>query len=315
MSNILEVSNLHKKFGSKPVLSDLGFQARAGEVFGLLGPNGAGKTTTIRVIATMLTPDSGSVRVSGFDIQKDPDQVRARVGVLTAELGVYHRFTGRENLRYFGELYNIPARKLESRINDLARQLDMGDFIDQRAEGYSTGMKQKLSIARSVIHDPDLVIFDEPTSGLDVLAAQTVLRFMQGAKKRGKCVIFSTHHMNEAEKLCDRVAVIHRGKLMASGAIKELKKNSGTSDLESAFLALAKDKNLPAEPDAEPKALANKEPDLRRIRFFNLFGLILFLTGLANVVLSDKLAAGYGLMGIGLIVLVLTKRKIRQVHT
>lgn len=313
MENILEVKNLSKNFGSKQVLADLSFQARSGEIFGLLGPNGAGKTTTIRVISTMLAPDSGTIRVAGFDAAKQPTSVRANVGVLTAELGVYHRFTGRENLRYFGELYGLFGKKLEDRIKTLAQQLDMEDFIDQKAEGYSTGMKQKLSIARSVIHDPDLVIFDEPTSGLDVLASQTVLRFMQEAKRRGKCVIFSTHHMNEAEKLCDRVAVIHRGRLVASGSIENLKRSAEAADLESAFLAIARDRNLPTEPKKE-NDVSGGQANLKKIRFFNYFGAILLLTGLLHLVLSDRQVLGNILMVIGFAVLFVTKSKLKKLR-
>jgi sodium transport system ATP-binding protein len=310
MNNLLEVKNLSKSFGAKRVVSDLSFEARSGEIFGLLGPNGAGKTTTIRIIATMLAPDQGTVKVAGFDTAKQPGQVRGSVGVLTAELGVYHRFSGRENLRYFGELYGMSGDKLEDRIRTLAKQLDMEDFIDQRAEGYSTGMKQKLSIARSVIHDPDLVIFDEPTSGLDVLAAQTVLKFMQEAKGRGKCVVFSTHHMHEAEKLCDRVAIIHRGRLVVSGSVASLKRNSNSHDLEGAFLSLVHDNDLLIEPAA---AVSESQPVQRkRLRFFNYFGAILLLTGLALLFFSGQVVAGNVLMVLGFIMLFYTKYQIKK---
>lgn len=238
MPVILSVKNLTKKFNGFAAINGISFDASEGEILGLLGPNGAGKTTTIGTIATLQAPTSGTTEVCGFDVIKNPEEVRKNIGVLTTDIGVYERFTGRENLRYFGELYKIYNAALENRINDLVKLLQMEDFIDRISGKYSTGMKQKLAIARSVIHDPKVIMFDEPTAGLDVLAAQTVLGFMRQASKDGKCIIFSTHRMNEAEKLCDRAVIIHRGKMIASDSISALKEKTRMPDLEEAFLKL-----------------------------------------------------------------------------
>ena len=238
MSPILSVKNLTKQFKDFKAVQEVSFDVEDGEIFGLLGPNGAGKTTIIRTIATVLAPTQGTTEVLGFDIIKDPEEVRRNIGVLTTDIGVYERFSGRENLRYFGELYGISKKALEKRINELADLLEMQDFIDRRAGKYSTGMEQKLAIARSVIHDPKIIIFDEPTAGLDVLASQTVLDFMRRAQKPGGCVIFSTHQMNDAEKLCDRVVIIHKGKVIASDTVEILKSKVGAEDLEGVFMKL-----------------------------------------------------------------------------
>lgn len=240
MPVILRVRNLTKNFNGLKAVDNISFEANSGEILGLLGPNGAGKTTTIRIIATILAPTAGSAEASGFDVLENPESARENIGVLTAEMGAYERFSGRENLKYFGELYRIFNRALEVRINELAKLLEMEDFIDRKAGAYSTGMKQKLAIARSVIHNPRVIIFDEPTAGLDVLASQTVLGFMRKSRAEGKCVIFSTHRMNEAEKLCDRAVIIHRGKKIAEDSIVLLKEKTKTSDLEEAFLKLVK---------------------------------------------------------------------------
>lgn len=238
MAAILKVQNLAKIFNGFKAIDDINFEAREGEILGLLGPNGAGKTTTIRIIATILSPTHGTAEVCGFNITQKPEEVRKNIGVLTAEIGVYERFTGRENLRYFGELYGLESERLEKRISELAKLLKMEEFIDRKSGAYSTGMKQKLAIARSVIHDPKVIIFDEPTAGLDVLASQTVLGFMQKSREAGKCAIFSTHRMNEAEKLCKRAVIIHHGKLIADDTIDSLKNKTGGRDLEEAFLRL-----------------------------------------------------------------------------
>ncbi|MFA6553367.1 MAG: ATP-binding cassette domain-containing protein [Patescibacteria group bacterium] len=241
---LLSVSNLTKKFtGKKGVITaveGVSFSADAGEIFGLLGPNGAGKTTTIRLISTVLEPTGGSVVVSGHDIRKESEKVRRTIGVLTTDIGLYDRFSARENLRYFGELYGMTGEPLEKRINELLDLLEMRDFADRRAGKFSTGMKQKVAIARSVIHDPQVIIFDEPTSGLDVLASQTVVKFMQHAKEKGKLVILSTHEMFNAEKLCDRVAIMHQGRLVALDTVENIKNSTKTRTLEDAFLAIVK---------------------------------------------------------------------------
>lgn len=240
MAQTISAKNLTKNFNGFKAIDNISFEAKEGEILGLLGPNGAGKTTTIRIIATILSPTLGSAEVCGFNIAKDPEEVRKNIGVLTADIGVYERFSGRENLRYFGELYGLESERLEKRINELSKLLEMEEFIDRKSGAYSTGMKQKLAIARSVVHDPKVIIFDEPTAGLDVLASQTVLSFMQKSESLGKCVVFSTHRMNEAEKLCKRAVIIHHGKVIADDTIDSFKNKTGSKDLEDAFMRLVK---------------------------------------------------------------------------
>lgn len=237
-SSLLTIDGLTKDFGDLRAVDGLSFSANAGEIFGLLGPNGAGKTTTIRLISTLLAPSSGSAQVCGYDVLKEPESVRKNIGVFTTDIGVYDRLSGRENLLYFGELYGIGNDRLRSRVVELIDALHMGEFIDRPAGGYSTGMKQKLSIARSVIHDPRVVIFDEPTSGLDVLASQTVIGFMKQARDQGKLVVLSTHQMDDAERLCDRTAIIHKGRLLTTDTVDDLMRKTGQTCLANAFLEL-----------------------------------------------------------------------------
>lgn len=230
---------LSKSFKKIEALKGLSIEIENGQIFGLLGPNGAGKTTAIRLIATTLSPTSGSATVAGHDITTDEMAVRRSIGVLNAEIGLYIRLTGRENLRYFGQLYGLDEDTIERRIKELDQWLELGPrILDQRAGSFSTGMKQKLAIARSVVHDPEIIILDEPTSGLDVLAAQTVLQFMKEARNQGKLVIFSTHQMDDAERLCDKVAIIHRGRLIATGTVNEIKAKTKANSLAEGFLAL-----------------------------------------------------------------------------
>jgi len=247
----LSVSHLSKTFKDFKAVDDISFEAHGGEIFGLLGPNGAGKTTTIRVIATVLQATEGTAEVAGFDIRENPENVRKHLGLLTSDIGLYDRFTARENLRYFGRLYGMPDELLEKRIHELVELLDMQGFADRRAGKFSTGMKQKVAIARSVIHDPDVVIFDEPTSGLDVLASQTVIRFMKRMRDQGKLVILSTHDMAHAQSLCDRVAIIHRSELIAEDTVQVLLQKYKVVTLEEAFIKIVG--------EDEAKSLAQEE--------------------------------------------------------
>ena len=218
------------------MLRGVNLDARAGEIFGLLGPNGAGKTTTLRVICTLLAPDAGSVEVLGFDVRTAPEEVRRRVGVVTAEFGVYPRLTARENIAYFAELSGVLDGELTDRVDAVLDRLDMGSFARQRAESLSSGQKQKVAIARAIVHDPPVLMFDEPTSNLDVLASREVREFMVESRGRGKCVIFSTHVLHDAERLSDRVTIIHEGRVVAGGTTADVR---GThADLEAAFLDL-----------------------------------------------------------------------------
>jgi sodium transport system ATP-binding protein len=230
------VERLEKTLGSNKVLRGISFDARAGQIFGLLGPNGAGKTTTLRIICTLLAPDSGSVAVLGFDTRNAPEEVRRRIGVVTADIGVYPRLSARENIEYFARLCGLVGGELTRRTDGVMERLDMGSFSKQRAESLSSGQKQKVAIARAIVHDPEILMFDEPTSNLDVLASKEVREFMVEAKGRGKCVIFSTHVMHDAERLCDRLTILHQGQVVASGTTAEVK--GDRRDLEDAFLEL-----------------------------------------------------------------------------
>jgi sodium transport system ATP-binding protein len=230
------VDRLEKALGANKVLRGISFEAQPGEIFGLLGPNGAGKTTTLRIICTLLSPDAGSVEVLGFSTRNAPDQVRRRIGVVTADIGVYPRLSARENIEYFARLCGLEGAELIRKVDGVVERLDMGSFAKQRAESLSSGQKQKVAIARAIVHDPDVLMFDEPTSNLDVLASKEVREFMVEVKGRGKCVIFSTHVMHDAERLCDRMTIIHHGRVVASGPTEEVRGKQ--RDLESAFLAL-----------------------------------------------------------------------------
>jgi len=231
----VRVDRLEKQLGTNKVLRGISFEARSGEIFGLLGPNGAGKTTTLRIICTLLAPDAGSVEVLGFETRTTPQEVRRRVGVVTAEIGVYPRLTARENIAYFAELAGVDGQ-VDSRVDAVVDRLDMASFANQRAESLSSGQKQKVAIARAIVHDPPVLMFDEPTSNLDVLASREIREFMVESRGRGKCVIFSTHVLHDAERLCDRVTIIHQGRVVASGTTGEVRDKH--EDLEDAFLSL-----------------------------------------------------------------------------
>ncbi|HXN91840.1 MAG TPA: ATP-binding cassette domain-containing protein [Candidatus Sulfotelmatobacter sp.] len=232
----VKVDRLEKSLQTNKVLRGISFQANAGEIFGLLGPNGAGKTTTLRVICTLLTPDAGSVEVLGYDTRTAPQEVRRRVGVVTAEIGIYPRLTARENIAYFAELSGVMDGQLNRKVDAVIERLDMAAFAQQRAESLSSGQKQKVAIARAIVHDPPVLMFDEPTSNLDVLASREIRGFMVESKERGKCVIFSTHVLHDAERLCDRVTIIHQGRVVASGSTAQVR--GSYKDLEDSFLAL-----------------------------------------------------------------------------
>jgi sodium transport system ATP-binding protein len=232
----VKVDRLEKTLGKNRVLRGISLEADSGEIFGLLGPNGAGKTTTLRIICTLLAPDAGSVEVLGFDTRTAPEEVRRRVGVVTADIGVYPRLSARENIAYFGELSGVLDGELERRVGAVLERLDMVSFADQRAESLSSGQKQKVAIARAIVHDPDVLMFDEPTSNLDVLASREIRNFMVESRDRGKCVIFSTHVLHDAERLCDRVTILHEGAVVATGPTSEVR--GSHRDLEDAFLEL-----------------------------------------------------------------------------
>ncbi|MDQ3495421.1 MAG: ATP-binding cassette domain-containing protein [Pseudomonadota bacterium] len=239
---MIEVDNLHKTFKAKsgPVhaVRGVGFEARDGEITGLLGPNGAGKTTTLRMLYTLMSPDQGSVRVDGLDIQRDATAVRQRLGVLPDARGVYKRLTARENIAYFGRLHGLDDATIGARIDALAQTLGM-DFLDRRTEGFSQGQRTKTAIARALVHDPRNVILDEPTNGLDVMTTRGLRGFLKHLRDEGRCVIFSSHIMQEVAALCDRIVVIAHGEVKAIGTPDELRALTGEDDLENVFVRLA----------------------------------------------------------------------------
>ena len=238
---MIEVDNLHKTFkGKLPVhaVRGVSFTARDGEITGLLGPNGAGKTTTLRMLYTLMSPDQGNVRVDGLDAIKDATQVRQRLGVLPDARGVYKRLTARENIRYFGELHGLDAAEIAARTARMADTLGMQDFLDRRTEGFSQGQRTKTAIARALIHQPRNVILDEPTNGLDVMTTRGLREFLRQLRSEGRCVIFSSHIMQEVAALCDRIVVIANGEVRAAGTPDELRAQTGEDNLEDAFVQL-----------------------------------------------------------------------------
>jgi sodium transport system ATP-binding protein len=214
------------------------FRVEPGRIYGLLGANGAGKTTTLRLLATLLRPTGGTATVAGHDIVREPDKVRAHVGFLATSTALYARLTAREVIAYFGRLNGLGEERLRSRIGALADELGMNDFLDRRCDKLSTGMKQKASIARMLVHDPQVMIFDEPTLGLDVIASRAIVEFVRQCRDRGKTVIYSTHVMSEAEKLCDVIGIIHGGRLRAEGTLAEILAGAGGAGLEESFVRI-----------------------------------------------------------------------------
>jgi sodium transport system ATP-binding protein len=240
---MIEARNLTKVFqdkkrGAVRAVDGISFRCEPGRIFGLLGANGAGKTTTLRMLATILTPTSGAATVAGFDVVAQPESARANLGFLSTATALYGRLTAREFVEYFGRLHGLSEDVLSRRVEELLARLEMNDFRDRRCEKLSTGMKQKTSIARVLVHDPQVMIFDEPTTGLDVMTARTIVSFIRECRERGKTVIFSTHVMTEAEKLCDRIGIIHGGKLLAEGTLEELRAKKGLHDLEDIFVSV-----------------------------------------------------------------------------
>jgi sodium transport system ATP-binding protein len=240
---MVEVRELTKIFrdhkrGRVTAVDRVSFVCRPGEIFGLLGPNGAGKTTTLRMLSTSLRPTSGTARIGGADVTTDPGAVRARIGFLSGNTGVYGRLTAREMVTYFGRLYGMKGDALERRIDELFDLLGMREYGGVRNERLSSGLRQKVSIARSVVHDPPVMVFDEPTTGLDVMSSRNIVGFIRDCRTRGKSVIFSTHIMSEAVRLCDRVGILHRGRMYAEGTVPEILERAGEDDLENAFIRI-----------------------------------------------------------------------------
>jgi sodium transport system ATP-binding protein len=238
--------------GKIVALEGVDFHARSGQIYGLLGPNGAGKTTALRILSTVLRPTSGTAAINGFDVVTQPAAVRRQIGFMSANTAVYDRMTGWEMVEYFGRLYGIPDDELRERMEHLFQRLKMDDTRDVLGAKMSTGMKQKVSVARALVHDPPVLIFDEATSGLDVLVARALLNTVAELREHGKCVIYSTHIMREVEKLCDRIGIIHRGHLLAEGTLEELRDRYRERDFEELFFRLITAHDEAHPPQAAP---------------------------------------------------------------
>jgi len=228
-------------------VSKVSFTVAGGEVFGLLGPNGAGKTTTLRILATLIKADSGSARVAGLDIDREPQRVRHAIGVVNGGMGLYDRLTGREVLTYFGGLYGMSQAQMDERIAQLDDLLSLGSALTRQTGDFSTGMKQKIVIARAVLHDPPVIFFDEATSGLDVMARRAVLDLVSEFARQGKAVVYSTHVMSEVEELCDRIAIVYDGAIVAQDSLPALLESTGAQSLERAFFTVVERSGLARE--------------------------------------------------------------------
>ncbi len=244
---MISVRGLTKRFDDVVAVEAVSFEVAAGEVYGLLGPNGAGKTTTLRMLATLLRPDSGSATVAGHDVAREAEAVRRTIGVVNGGMGLYDRLTGREVLAYFGRLYGLERATIEERTERLDALLDLRGVLDKRTSAYSTGMKQKIVIARAVLHDPPVLFFDEATSGLDVMARRAVLDFCRAYPGEERAVVYSTHVMGEVEELCDRVGILFHGRMVADDTVAGLLADAEAPDLERAFFELARRSGLAAD--------------------------------------------------------------------
>jgi len=236
---LIRANALAKRFGDIEAVRSVTFTAPDGAITGLLGPNGAGKTTTLRMIASMVRPSAGSALVDGIDAAADPLAARARLGVLSDARGIYARLTARENIAYYGELHGMPRAALAAAIARLAELLEMGDLLDRRTDGFSQGERMKVAIARALVHDPPNVLLDEPTNGLDVMTTRNLREVVRRLRDAGKCVLFSSHVMQEVSALCDAIVIIGKGSVVAQGTSAELLASSGRADLEEAFVHLA----------------------------------------------------------------------------
>lgn len=240
---MIEVHQLTKKYddimkGEFIAVDGISFEAQAGEIFGLLGPNGAGKTTVLRILSTVLTPTAGVAKINGLDVQQHADAVRHQIGFVSNNTAVYERMTAFEMVEYFGRLYGLTQQDVRDRTEQIFDRLKMHEIRDRLCSKMSTGMRQKVSIARALVHDPPVLIFDEATVGLDVLVARSLLEIVAQLRDQGKCIIFSTHIMREVEKLCDRIAIMSHGQILAAGTQQELQETHQENDLEELFFQL-----------------------------------------------------------------------------
>ena len=234
---MIQVQDLSKSFGKVKAVQNVSFYAPDGQITGLLGPNGAGKSTTLRMLYTLLKPDNGTAKVDGFDVRQSPLEVQRRIGVLADARGLYPRLTSRENIRYYGRLHGLEGESLERQIESLLVLLDMKSIADRKTEGFSTGEKLKVAIARTLVHNPKNVLLDEPTNGLDVMSTRAMRQFIQRLREEGKCVLFTSHIMQEVAALCDHIVIISHGQVTANGSPSDLRKQTGQENLEDAFVA------------------------------------------------------------------------------
>ena len=225
-------------------LNKVNFDAMPGQIFGLLGPNGAGKTTALRILSTVLKPTSGTATINGFEVQKHAEQVRHQIGFVSTNTAIYDRMTAWEMVQYFGRLYGMDPDKLQMRMESLFDRFQMNNIRNVLGSKMSTGMKQKVSIARAIIHDPPVLIFDEATLGLDILVARQVLRTVEQLRDQGKCILFSSHNMSEVRRLCDRIAIMNRGQILTDGTIEELQEKHQQDDIEELFFQLIEESEL-----------------------------------------------------------------------
>lgn len=234
---MIQVQGLSKSFGRVRAVDNVSFSASDGRITGLLGPNGAGKSTTLRMLYTLLKPDQGTAQIDGFDVKQSPLEVQKRIGVLADARGLYPRLTSRENIRYYGRLHGLAGDELEKQIDSLIALLDMQSIADRRTEGFSTGERLKVAIARTLVHDPKNVLLDEPTNGLDVISTRAMRQFILRLREEGRCVLFTSHIMQEVAALCDHIVIISRGEVTADGTPEDLRKLTRRDNLEDAFVA------------------------------------------------------------------------------
>ncbi|PKO14875.1 MAG: ABC transporter [Chloroflexi bacterium HGW-Chloroflexi-10] len=234
---MIEVKQIHKTFGNVVAVEDVSFNAADGQITGLLGPNGAGKTTTLRILYTVMQPQHGSAMVDGFDTMKDTLEIQRRIGVLPDNHGLYPRLTARENIRYYGRMQGLKGESLEEQIDKLVQMLDMQEFEQRRTEGFSSGQRVKVAIARALVHNPKNILLDEPTNGLDVMSTRAMRTFIRRLRDEGRCVLFSSHIMQEVSALCDHVVIINQGRVVSSGSPQAIQRQTGKENLEDAFVA------------------------------------------------------------------------------
>jgi len=241
---VIQVQNLYKRFslaggGTLDAVANVSFSVPAGQAYGLLGPNGAGKTTTLRMVLGLLRPTSGQASIAGFGSESQPDEVKRRVGIVSATTGIYPWLSVREYLLFFADLYGVPPARSAGNLQHLSQILDLGELLDRRGITLSTGQKQRVQLARALMHDPPVLLLDEPTLGLDVFGSQIVVEYLTHLRRLGKAVIVSTHRLDEAERCCDRFGLLHRGRLVSEGTLEELRAATGCATLVEMFLRLA----------------------------------------------------------------------------